>query len=193
VLLQVISGTTREGRFSERVAAWVIGRLQQHEAFELELVDLRDHPLPFFDGDAPARTGRDYADEAVTRFSRVVDRADGYLILTGEYNHGYPAVLKNALDSTFVEWRRKPVAYVGWGNTGGARAIEQLRAVAVEFEMAPLRHAVHVLPDVLIAARQAADPTDISFFASLEPRLDLLADDLAWWMQALASARAASG
>jgi NAD(P)H-dependent FMN reductase len=193
VLLQVISGTTREGRFSERVAAWVMGRLQQHEAFELELVDLRDHPLPFFDGDAPARTGRDYADEAVTRFSRVVDRADGYLILTGEYNHGYPAVLKNALDSTFVEWRRKPVAYVGWGNTGGARAIEQLRAVAVEFEMAPLRHAVHVLPDVLIAARQAADPTDISFFASLEPRLDLLADDLAWWMQALASARAASG
>jgi NAD(P)H-dependent FMN reductase len=193
VLLQVIAGTTREGRFSERVAAWVMARLQQHEAFALELVDLRDHPMPFFEGDAPARTGRDYADPAVTRFSQVVDRADGYLILTGEYNHGYPAVLKNALDSTFVEWRRKPVAYVGWGNTGGARAIEQLRAVAVEFEMAPLRHAVHILPDVLIAVRQAPDPTDVSLFAALEPRLDLLADDLAWWMRALASARAASG
>jgi NAD(P)H-dependent FMN reductase len=193
VLLQVITGTTREGRFSERVAAWVMGRLAHHDAFALELVDLRDHPLPFFDGDAPARTGRDYADEAVTRFSRVIDRADGYLILTGEYNHGYPAVLKNALDSTFVEWRRKPVAYVGWGNTGGARAIEQLRAVAVEFEMAPLRHAVHVLPDVLIAVRQAADPGDHASFAPLEPRLDLLADDLAWWMRALAAARAADG
>jgi NAD(P)H-dependent FMN reductase len=193
VLLQVITGTTREGRFSERVSAWVMARLAQHDAFALELVDLRDHPLPFFDGDAPARTGREYADESVTRFSGVIDRADGYLILTAEYNHGYPAVLKNALDSTFVEWRRKPVAYVGWGNTGGARAIEQLRAVAVEFEMAPLRHAVHVLPDVLIAARQAPDPADVSFFAPLEPRLDLLADDLAWWMQALASARAASG
>ncbi|HEX4433355.1 MAG TPA: NAD(P)H-dependent oxidoreductase [Acidimicrobiales bacterium] len=193
MLLQVITGTTREGRFSERVSAWVMARLAQHDAFALELVDLRDHPLPFFDGDAPARTGREYADESVTRFSGVIDRADGYLILTAEYNHGYPAVLKNALDSTFVEWRRKPVAYVGWGNTGGARAIEQLRAVAVEFEMAPLRHAVHVLPDVLIAARQAPDPADVSFFAPLEPRLDLLADDLAWWMQALASARAASG
>jgi NAD(P)H-dependent FMN reductase len=68
------------------------------------------------------------------------------------------------MDPTFVEWRRKPVAFAGWGNTGGARAIEQLRAVAVEFEMAPLRHAVHVLPD-----------------------------DLAWWMRARASARAASG
>jgi NAD(P)H-dependent FMN reductase len=193
VLLQVITGTTREGRFSELVAAWVADRLAPHKEFELELVDLLDHPLPFFDGAAPARTGRDYADEAVTRFSRVVDRADGYLILTGEYNHGYPAVLKNALDSTFVEWRRKPVAYVGWGNTGGARAVEQLRAVAVEFEMAPLRHAVHILPDVLIAVRQAADPADLGLFASLDPRLDLLADDLAWWMRALASARAAGG
>lgn len=193
MLLQVITGTTREGRFSERVAAWAAGRLRQHDEFVVELVDLRDHPLPFFDGDAPARTGRDYANEAVTRFSRVIDRADGYVLLTGEYNHGYPAVLKNALDSTFVEWRRKPVAYIGWGNTGGARAIEQLRAVAVEFEMAPLRHAVHVLPDVLIAVRQAPDPADPSLFASLEPRLDMLADDLVWWMRALASARAASG
>jgi NAD(P)H-dependent FMN reductase len=193
VLVQVINGTTREGRFSERVAAWVVGRLQQHDAFDLELVDLRDHPLPFFDADPPIRTGRDYADEAVTCFSRVIDRADGYLILTAEYNHGYPAVLKNALDSTFVEWRRKPVAYVGWGNTGGARAIEQLRAVAIEFEMAPLRHAVHVLPDVLIAARKATDPADPSLFAALDGRLDTLADDLAWWVHALASARAADG
>jgi NAD(P)H-dependent FMN reductase len=193
VLVEVITGTTREGRFSERVAAWVVGRLEQHEAFDVELVDLRDHPLPFFDADAPARTGREYADEAVARFSRVIDRADGYVLLTAEYNHGYPAVLKNALDSTFVEWRRKPVAFVGWGNAGGARAIEQLRAVAVEFEMAPLRYAVHVLPDVLIAVRQAADPADPSLFAPLEPRLELLADDLAWWTRALASARAADG
>ena len=193
MLLEVITGTTREGRFSELVAAWVMDRLAGHDAFDVEQVDLRDHPLPFFDGDAPARTGRDYPDEAVTRFSEVIDRADGYVLLTAEYNHGYPAVLKNAMDSTFVEWRRKPVAFVGWGNTGGARAIEQLRAVAVEFEMAPLRHAVHVLPDVLIAVRRAADPTDTSLFAPLESRLDLLADDLVWWMRALASARAASG
>ena len=65
--------------------------------------------------------------------------------------------------------------------------------MAVEFEMAPLRHAVHVLPEVLIAFRQASDPADLSPFAPLEPRLDMLADDLAWWMRALASARAAGG
>ena len=88
----------------------------------------------------------------------MIDRADGYVILTAEYNHGYPAVLKNALDSTFVEWRRKPMAFVGWGNTGGACAVEQLRAVAVEFEMAPLRHAVHVQPDVMRAIFQVGRP-----------------------------------
>ncbi len=191
MLVQAITGTTRQGRFSELVASWVMARLSEHPAFDVELVDLRDHELPFFDGEAPARTGRDYGSDAVARFGEVIDRGDGYLIMTGEYNHGYPAVLKNALDSTFPEWRRKPVAFVGWGNTGGARAIEQLRLVAVEFEMAPLRHAVHVLPDVLIAVRQAPDPTDLAHFAPLEPRLTLLADDLAWWLRALAAARAA--
>jgi NAD(P)H-dependent FMN reductase len=193
VLLQVITGTTRQGRFSERVAAWAVGRLQDHGAFDVEPVDLRDHPLAFFDAEAPARTGAVYEDAAVTRFGGVIERADGYVILVGEYNHGYAAVLKNAMDSTFVEWRRKPVAFVGWGNVGGARAIEQLRQVAVEFEMAPLRHAVHILPEVMIALRQAADPADPALFAALESRLSMLADDLAWWMRALATARAAGG
>jgi NAD(P)H-dependent FMN reductase len=194
VLLQVITGTTRQGRFSERVAAWALGRLRDHGGFDVEAIDLRDHRLPFFDAEmAPARTGGVYEDDEVTRFGATVARADGFVILTGEYNHGYPAVLKNAMDSTFVEWRRKPISFVGWGNVGGARAIEQLRQVAVEFEMAPLRWAVHILPDVLIPLRQADDPDDDSLLASLDPRLTMLADDMVWWMHALATARAASG
>jgi NAD(P)H-dependent FMN reductase len=92
------------------------------------------------------------------------------------------------MDHTFVEWHRKPIAFVGWGNVGGARAIEQLRAVAVEFEMAPLRHAVHVLPDVMVPAMRA-DEGDLSAFASLDPKLDRLAEDLRWWAAALATAR----
>ena len=93
------------------------------------------------------------------------------------------------MDWTFVEWRRKPITFVGWGNVGGARAIEQLREVAVEFEMAPLRYAVHVLPDVMIPLIVGEDRTDLSPFVPLEPRLDLLADDLTWWTAALAGAR----
>jgi len=188
--IQVITGTTRQGRFSELVADWVVKRLAERPDFEVEPIDLRDHPLPFFDGVAPARTGRDYPRDDVARLGRTLDRAERFVVLTGEYNHGYPAVLKNAMDWTFVEWRHKPISFVGWGNVGGARAIEQLRTVSVEFEMAPLRHAVHVLPDVMIAARQAGDAADISLFEPLEPRLELLADDLAWWTAALSAARA---
>jgi len=187
MLIEVITGTTREGRFSERVAAWVVSELSARDDLEVELVDLRDHPLPFFDGAAPARTLRDYPRDDVARFGQTLDRADGYVVLTAEYNHGYPAVLKNAMDWTFVEWRRKPITFVGWGQVGGARAVEQLREVAVEFEMAPLRYAVHVLPDVMIAAMQATDPDDVSMFAPLEPKLTLLADDLVWWARTLAA------
>ena len=188
MLIDVITGTTREGRFSERVARWVLGHLEARDDLDVELVDLRHHPLPFFDAPSPARRPREYRTEEVARFGRTIDRADGYVVLTGEYNHGYPAVLKNAMDWTFVEWRRKPITFVGWGNVGGARAIEQLRQVAVEFEMAPLRHAVHILPEVMIRARQSSDETDLSPFEALEPRLKLLVDDLAWWTTTLAAA-----
>lgn len=187
--IEVVVGSTRQGRFSERVAAWVFEYLNAHGRFDVELVDLRDYPLPFFDHPPPARTLRDYPSEDVARLGRKLDEADGFVVLTAEYNHGYPAVLKNAMDHTFVEWRRKPIAFVGWGNVGGARAIEQLRQVAVEFEMAPLRHAVHILPDILRTARESHDPLDTSVFAPLEPRLKMLADDLDWWTSALCAAR----
>jgi len=187
--IEVIIGSTRAGRFSERVATWVVEYLSAHGSFDVEVVDLRDYPLPFFDGTPPALTQRDYPNQDVGRLGRKLDEADGFVVLTAEYNHGYPAVLKNAMDHTFVEWRRKPITFVGWGNVGGARAIEQLRQVAVEFEMAPLRHAVHILPDVLRPARTAEDPFDTSVFAPLEPRLKLLASDLGWWTVALAEAR----
>jgi NAD(P)H-dependent FMN reductase len=189
VLIQVISSTTREGRFSELTARWVGQSLQARADFDVELIDLREYPLPFFDAPPPAKAPRDYASEEVARLGRTLDRADGFIVLTAEYNHGYPAVLKNAMDWMFPEWQRKPIAFIGWGNVGGARAIEQLRLVAVEFEMAPLRHAVHILPDVMIAARQAGEGSDTTAFASLEPKLKLLADDLAWWAAALAAAR----
>jgi NAD(P)H-dependent FMN reductase len=189
MLVDVITGTTREGRFSERVADWVIHRLSARADVDVELIDLRDHPLPFFDGAAPARTGREYPRDDVARLGRTLDRADAFVVLTAEYNHGYPAVLKNAMDWTFVEWRRKPITFVGWGQVGGSRAIEQLRTVAIEFEMAPLRHAVHILPDILIPARQATDPTDVEVFAPLDGRLELAVDDLLWWAETLAARR----
>jgi len=188
-LVEVILGTGREGRFSEYVGGWLMHRLGARDDLRAELVDLRDYPLPFYDQAQPPAYGhRDYSPE-VARWAEKVEVADGYIVVTAEYNHGYPALLKNALDHAFPEFNRKPVAFVGYGNVGGARAIEQLRLVAVELEMAPLRHAVHILPDVMRSVRSATDPNDVELFASLDDRLDRLASDLLWWMRALSLAR----
>jgi NAD(P)H-dependent FMN reductase len=187
--LQLIVGSTREDRFADHVMAWLSDRLRVRDDLTYEIVDLRDHPLPFFDQAPPAYTKRDYPNEAIAELGQLLDRADGYVFLTPEYNHGYSAVLKNAIDHTFVEWNRKPAAFVGWGNVGGARAIEQLRLVTVELEMAPLRHAVHVLGSYILAMREdGADPLQV--LAPLDPRLELLVTDLLWWADALSTARA---
>ncbi len=188
--IQAILASTREGRFGEKVAAWVMDRLRRRSDLEIELVDLRDYPMPFYEQDRPPAYGhREYPPE-VTRWAEKVERADGYLVVTPEYNHGYPAVLKNALDQVFPELNRKPIAFVGYGNSGGARSIEQLRLVSVELEMAPLRHAVHILPAVMVPAIKAEDPFDIELLASLDDRLDTAATDLVWWADVLARARA---
>src|ERR1700744_1025704 len=123
MLIQVISSTTREGRFSERVATWVTGQLANRDDFDVEPIDLRGYPLPFFDGVAPARAPREYASPELEQLGRRLDRADGYIVLTAEYNHGYPAVLKNAMDWTFVEWRGPSSSVWGVGPGWGGRAL----------------------------------------------------------------------
>jgi NAD(P)H-dependent FMN reductase len=189
-LIQIVVGSTRPDRFADKPVAWLADRLNARDDLEYEIVDLRDHPLPLYESAvAPARAGRDYPTGAIERLGQTLDRADGYIIVTAEYNHGYPASLKNALDHVFPELNRKPVTFVGYGNVGGARAIEQLRLVTVEFEMAPLRWAVHILPDVMIPAMRAEEFSP-ELFASLDQRLDLAIVDLLWWATTLSAGRA---
>ena len=114
-------------------------------------------------------------------------------ILTAEYNHGYPAVLKNAMDWTFVEWRRKPITFVGWGNVGGARAIEQLRRWRSSSRWRRCVTPCTSCPTSMIAGSgRRATRDDLSVFELLQPKLDLLIDDLLWWAKALTDARNAS-
>lgn len=113
---------------------------------------------------------------------------DGYVVLTAEYNHGPTAVLKNALDYAYVEWVRKPIAFAGYGSVGAARAIEQLRLIAVELQMAPIRSAVHIQgPDFMPIMMGQKTLEDIAY---LPPLVTAMLDDLAWWTNALKSARA---
>jgi NAD(P)H-dependent FMN reductase len=190
--LQLIIGSVRENRFADKPAAWIKDRLSGRDDFELDVLDLRDYQLPLFNSPmSPARTQREYPNDDVAALGRRFDAADGYIALTSEYNHGYPASLKNAMDYVFPEFNRKPMSFVGYGNAGGARAVEQLRLVCVEFEMAPLRHAVHIFPDLMLPAMQAEEFTP-ALFESQDQRLTLLANDLVWWATALKRAREAN-
>ena len=132
--IQVILGSTRNGRLGDRVAAWFMGHASVRRDLTAELVDLRDWPLPFFDEPTPPIRGG-YANPAQRAWAAKVEAADGYVFVSPEYNHGYTAVLKNALDHLYAEWTYKPAGFVGYGGLGGGiRAVEQLRQVVVELD-----------------------------------------------------------
>jgi len=190
--LQVIVGSTRPARAADKVVRWVTGQAL-HEAFDTEVIDLRDWPLPMFGehaGSIGDRTDPSYSDPAVRKWNRKIAEADAYLVITPEYNHSVPGELKNAIDSVFVSFafRNKPMAMVGYsgGIGGGIRAIEHLIQIAVEVEAVPLRSTV-VLPFVEKAFTEDGEPAD----AATEVSLQILLEDLAWWAAALRNARAA--
>jgi NAD(P)H-dependent FMN reductase len=195
--LKVILGSTRQGRFGDKPAHWILGEAAQRPGVDAELLDLRDYPLPFYDRAAsPSREGGVYPSPAVTRWAAKIAEADAFIVVAPEYNHGYSAVLKNALDHIFPEWARKPVAFVSYGNAGGARAVEQLRLVAVELQMWPVRGALHLPLEVYLAAMKEPVPPNPEVFAPLKKslvgdRVALFFDDLLWAARALRVARTA--
>ena len=189
--VQVIIGSTRPGRAADLVAPWVIATARAHGEFDVEVLDLRDLPLPIFAenletvGDFQDPT---YSTSIVRSWNRKIAEASAYLVVTPEYNHSVPAVLKNAIDSVFVSFafRQKPIVAVGYsgGIAGVVRAIEHLTQIAVEAEMVPLRTAV-VIPQVAQAFTAQGSPinpvTELSLWIALE--------DLKWWSDALQVAR----
>ena len=182
----IVVGSTREGRFSERAAAWFHTIAAQRTDLSVEIVDLRDYPMPFFNEPAsPAWVPP--KDPAAERWSAKLTELDGFVFVTPEYNHGYSAVLKNALDYAFLQFNRKPAAFVGYGGVGGARAVEQLRLTSIELQMAPTRSGVHIggadFIGMLMQGKTFAD------MPHLDPTAATMLDEFAWWAQALKAAR----
>jgi NAD(P)H-dependent FMN reductase len=190
--LQVIVGSTRPARASDKVVPWVLRRASARTDFETELLDLRDWPLPIFGehmGSIGDFSDPTYSDPVVRRWNKKIAEADAYLVVTPEYNHSIPGVLKNAIDSVWVSFafRNKPLASVAYsgGIAGGVRAIEHLAHIAIETELVPLRNSV-IIPKLDTAFGEDGEPAD----PITDVSMGILLDDLAWWASALGQARA---
>jgi NAD(P)H-dependent FMN reductase len=187
IKIGVILGSIREIRRGGRVAKWLMPQLEKIGGADYELLDLRDYPLPFYsESDSPEGLARNYTDDVARQWSAKVDAKDGFIIVTSEYNHGIPGVLKNALDWLYPEWNKKPVGFVSYasGAIGGARGIEQLRQNVIELQMAPMRAALHIsnVLDVL-------DEEGNLLKGHSNEKLAVTVEELLWWAKALKNAR----
>lgn len=172
----VIIGSVRAGRVAPAVASWLMTQLSQHGELSPDVIDLAELQLPdSLDGSGDAAV-----------FAKRVDAADAFIIVTPEYNHGYPGALKTAIDTARDEWRAKPAGLVCYGGiAGGLRAAEQLRAVFAELHVPTVRQVVslHRVHDLLDESGTLHEP------AAAGSAQAMLAQ-LCWWASALRSARA---
>lgn len=189
VNIKIIIGSTREGRFGDKPAKWIQDEISKMDEVKSEVLDLKDYPMPFFnEAMSPAMSPEPYANENVQKWTAKIAEADGFIMISPEYNHGYAAVLKNALDYVYKEWNRKPVGFVSYGGVSGARSVEQLRQVVVELQMAPIRSAIHFPTDKWMPVLMGKNSPDELFTASKD-NLEKFMDDLLWWTKALKAAR----
>lgn len=181
--IAIIIGSTRPGRHGEAVARWTLGHAQKRAGVEYELVDLADWNLPHLDEPMPAAMGQ-YANEHTTAWAAKIAEFDGYLFVTPEYNHSIPGVLKNAIDFVGAEWNDKAAGFVSYGVFGGARAVEHLRLVLSQLQVATVSAFVG-LSLTHDFENWALKPT-----AAQEAALTPLFDQLESWTGALAGVRA---
>lgn len=180
----IILGSTRPGRNGEAVARWVHEIAAQRTDAEFELVDLVDYKLPLLDEAYPPAMGQ-YSQPHTHTWAQKIASFDGFVIVTPEYNHSVPGALKNAIDFLHAEWVDKAVGFVSYGSTGGTRAVEHLRLIAGELQMADVRSQV--------ALSLFTDFENFSTFKPADGQRDTLAttfDQVIRWANVLAPLRA---
>ncbi|WP_418956932.1 NADPH-dependent FMN reductase [Streptomyces tritici] len=179
--LAVVIGSNRAGRFGSVVADWFLARVGERADFTVDVVDVAEHELPTAHSWNP--------DDAVrAELAKVTPRladADAYVVLTPEYNHSYPAGLKNLIDWHYGEWQAKPVAFVSYGGiSGGLRAVEHLRQVFAEL------HTVTVRDTVSFTNAGAQFDDEGGYEGPADAAAKSMLDQLAWWGRALKEAKA---
>ena len=191
--LQVIVGSTRPGRVSDRLAKWVVLAAKAMPDTEVELVDIADYKLPFLDEPiSPRYNPNRTPNSEAKRWLEKLAEADAYVLVTPEYNRSYPAVLKNAIDYIDFQMERKPVALVAHGSTGGAQAVSHLRAVLTGIHAITVPAATYFIGHV---NEMVDDNGNLSEAAKANPygpqtALQHMLDSTKWYSDALAAARA---
>lgn len=179
----VILGSTRPGRIGEAVARWVHEIAARRSDAEYELVDIKDYNLPLLDEAVPPSRGQ-YSHQHTKLWSAKIDAFDAYVFVTPEYNHATSGALKNALDFLYREWNNKAAGFVGYGSAGGARAIENLRLIMGELQVADVRAQV-----ILSLATDFENFSTFKPAARHEQAVGAMLDQLVAWGGALKTLR----
>jgi NAD(P)H-dependent FMN reductase len=180
----LIVGSTRPNRFADTPVRWLVEGAAARSDLRLTVLDLRDYELPFFNEPAsPVYTGGIYTEPKAEAWRNRIGEFDAFVATVAEYNHGPTAVLKNAFDSAYLEWQRKPIAFVGYGGVGAARAIETLRGVVIELQMTPIRHEVNIAMEPYLGIVQSG--RSLNDYDYLVQSREVMFDHLVWWGDAL--------
>lgn len=175
----VILGSTRPGRKAEAVAKWVHSIAVNRKDAEFELVDIQAFDLPLLDEPVPPSRGQ-YSKPHTKTWAAKIDSFDAYVFVTPEYNHGTSGALKNAIDYLYREWNNKAAGFVSYGSAGGARAVEQLRLVMAELQVATVRAQV-----LLSLAADFESYRDFKPGAQQQKAVETMLDQLVAWGEAL--------
>lgn len=185
--IAVIIASIRDNRFGDKPAKWIADLANERPEIAAEIVDLKDYPLPLFN--APASDSwMPATDPAAIKWQNKLAEFDGYVFVTAEYNRSIPGAFKNAIDHAYQAWNRKAAAYVGYGSVGGARAVEHLREISIELQLAPVRSGVHIGGSEFVPIMMGQKTFD-DVKAVVEPSAKDMLDQLIWWTAALKIAR----
>jgi NAD(P)H-dependent FMN reductase len=185
-VLQIIIASTRPGRVGPSVAAWIQDRAIAHGGFDVELIDLAEVNLPMMDEPNHPRL-RSYTRQHTKDWSATIDRADAFIFVVPEYNYGFTAPIKNAIDYLHFEWQHKALGFASYGGVGaGTRAVQMLKQVVTALKMVPVFDAVNI-PFVVqfLDEDRRLKPNEI-----MESAVIAMLDELARWTPSLQSLRA---